>query len=600
MNDGNAKQQIVDRIKSVTNILVTLGKNPSVDELSAALGLTLMLNKLDKHATAVFSGNIPPAIQFLEPDKTFENTVDSLRDFIIALDKEKADRLRYRVEDDVVRIFITPYRTRITEEDLRFTHGDFNVELVLALGVEKQEDLDEAIAAHGKILHDATVATLSTGAKKSSLGSIDWQDAAASSLCEMLVAMSESLKSNLLDEQIATAYLTGIVAATDRFSNSQTSPKSMTMAAQLMAAGANQQLIAAKLEESSEISSSTPAPDGSVTLSEGASQNLREPAANPEPLSEIKSPKKDDSLGQMKVDHTPPPADPQPPEPALAPTPESPPISSPAPPQTPPETSSLPQVPHATIEEHEKRIRKIAGEQALDEALAELGGAPAAPAVAPNVHGELAKNNQTYLNSDPALSYIETGDELIGAAKPTGTWSGAGVKEPSIGGTLSATTQEAEETHRHEEEDSRNKVIMSHGAPHPSEGKTITTPASPAAPSSDSTVPASDHAATISEIESKVKDLTASNGDHPDALRKEIDTIFGDSPTAPPVLAAEPSLLPPPPPLPDFTGLPLPPTTPAAAPPAPFTPQTPSPAAAPAIAGRPNSNDPGQFKIPGQ
>ena len=135
----DAKQQISERIKEVSNILVTVSKNPTVDELSAALGLTLLLNKLDKHATAVFSGGIPPAIEFLEPGKTLENNVDSLRDFIIAIDKEKADRLRYKVEGDVVRIYITPYRTNISQEDLEFTHGDFNDEMVLDIGVENQE-----------------------------------------------------------------------------------------------------------------------------------------------------------------------------------------------------------------------------------------------------------------------------------------------------------------------------------------------------------------------------------------------------------------------------------------------------------------------------
>ena len=94
MANTSAKQQIVQSIKDVTNILVTVSKDPSVDELSAALGLTIFLNALGKHATAVFSGKVPPAITFLEPDKTFEETADSLRDFIIALDKEKADHLR--------------------------------------------------------------------------------------------------------------------------------------------------------------------------------------------------------------------------------------------------------------------------------------------------------------------------------------------------------------------------------------------------------------------------------------------------------------------------------------------------------------------------
>jgi len=104
--DNKAKQQIIEKIKSANNILVTVSKNPSVDELSATLGLSVLLNKLDKHATAIFSGLFPPAITFLDPDKVFEGTADSLRDFIIALDKEKADHLRYKVEGDVVKIYI--------------------------------------------------------------------------------------------------------------------------------------------------------------------------------------------------------------------------------------------------------------------------------------------------------------------------------------------------------------------------------------------------------------------------------------------------------------------------------------------------------------
>jgi len=251
----NAKKQIVDIINNNSNILVTVSTDPSVDELSAALALTILLNDMDKRATAVFSGAIPPAITFLEPDKTFENTADSLRDFIIALDKEKADHLRYKVDGDVVKIFITPYKTTLTQADLDFSQGDYNVEVVLALGVKDQDHLDKALEAHGKILHDATVLTVTAGADTSSLGSLDWHDNDASSLSEMIVGLIDGLKQDkpLLTEQIATALLTGIVSATDRFSNDRTSSRVMTTSAQLMAAGANQQLIAAKLEEAHDI-----------------------------------------------------------------------------------------------------------------------------------------------------------------------------------------------------------------------------------------------------------------------------------------------------------------------------------------------------------
>lgn len=273
---NNARQQIVERINRSTNILIAVSGNPSVDALAASLGLSLLLIKLDKHATAVFSGQIPRAIEFLEPGKTFENNVDSLRDFIISLDKEKADRLRYKVENDVVRIFITPYKATITEKDLQFSQGDFNVELIIALGVEKREDLDKAIVAHGRILHDATVITINANNQQSGLGSIDWHDSNSSSLCEMIYSISEALqKPGIVDGQISTALLTGVVAATERFSNQHTTPKTMTMAAQLMAAGANQQLVANNLQTASPLPQvsqpvgAQPAKNGELEIAHG-------------------------------------------------------------------------------------------------------------------------------------------------------------------------------------------------------------------------------------------------------------------------------------------------------------------------------------------
>src|SRR6266404_381596 len=145
MDPVQAKQQIVERVKQANKFLVTVNANPTVDQLAACIGLTLMFNKMGKHATAVFSGRVPNTIEFLQPDKTLQKNTDALRDFIISLDKNKADKLRYKVEDNVVRIFITPYRTSLTEKDLVFSQGDYNVEVVMALGVKDRAQLDAAI-----------------------------------------------------------------------------------------------------------------------------------------------------------------------------------------------------------------------------------------------------------------------------------------------------------------------------------------------------------------------------------------------------------------------------------------------------------------------
>lgn len=242
-------EQVVDKLKNANNVLVTVSSSPTLDQLSACLGLTLVLNKLGKHATAVFSGKVPSAIEFLKPETTLEKNTNSLRDFIIALDKSKADKLRYKVEDDVVKIFITPYKTSISDKDLQFSQGDFNVDVVVTLGVHNRTDLDTAITAHGRILHDATVIGIDAKSR-SQLAAIDWVETRASSLSEMVTDIAMDLKRDILDNQIATALLTGVVVETDRFRNEKVSPHTMSISGVLMAAGASTQLVATKLEES--------------------------------------------------------------------------------------------------------------------------------------------------------------------------------------------------------------------------------------------------------------------------------------------------------------------------------------------------------------
>lgn len=248
-SNQNPKLALADRLKDAKNILVTVNNGPTIDQLAACLGLTIWLNKVGKHATAVFSGEVPSTLEFLQPDDTLEKNTDSLRDFIISLDKSKADKLRYKVEDSVVKVFVTPYRTSLTADDLEFSQGDFNVDMVIALGVHNQNELDSSITAHGRILHDATVATVTIGDQPSELGSIMWHDSQTSSLSELIVELANSVDQSQIDSQIATALLTGVVAETERFSNGKTTPQTMSVSAQLMSAGANQQLVATKLEK---------------------------------------------------------------------------------------------------------------------------------------------------------------------------------------------------------------------------------------------------------------------------------------------------------------------------------------------------------------
>jgi hypothetical protein len=566
MNDAKTKSQIVEKITSSTNVLVTVSNDPSVDALSAAIGLTLILNKLNKHTTAIFSGATPPAITFLDPQKTFETSIDSLRDFIIALDKEKADHLRYKVDGDVVKIFITPYRTTLSSDDLEFSQGDYNVELVLALGVENQAHLDAALEAHGSILHDATVVTISTGQGSSSLGSIDWRDETASSLSEMLVGLTESLQSDtpLIDQQIATALLTGIVAETDRFSNPKTSSKVMTMAAQLMAAGADQQLIASKLQESHEIGNAA-TPSGAVD------------SPYTQPLAQATPPVKEG----LAIDHVEtPPVDvvaaPSAEPPLPEPTPVTPPVDTPI--------DNLQQTPLA----EPPVIGKIADAYALEPEPAVT--TPTTPAVAPLLGGMPPMPEPPLPPAAPAPVTTPAptaapvapptpltpppADTSTPAAEPASTPTSPEISKHSYLGSATSTSYDAPVNSPATPEVSPPSVDI-FAAPTPA-------PASP--------TPTTDPLITPTE---KSRDEASRD----DALAA-VSAAYGGTPPAPSFSPAPGITLPPPPPLPDFGALPSPAApSPYALDPLPQQPERLGDILAPTP---PVSDDPGQFKIPGQ
>ncbi len=248
-------KKLVEQIKKASNILVALSSNPSVDELASALGLTLMLNKNKKRAVSIFSGQVPSFLNFLKLEETFDRNVDGLRDFIITLDPDKADRLVCKVDEGMVKVFITPNNTVITKDDLGFTQGDYNVDLVIALGVKEKEDLDQALSAHGRILHNAFVGSISVGEFESNLGNVNLRFEKMSSYAEAVAMLPGYLDKNQssdkyemsMDEAVATALLTALVATTERFSNAKTTVDIMSLSADLMKAGANQQLIANEL-----------------------------------------------------------------------------------------------------------------------------------------------------------------------------------------------------------------------------------------------------------------------------------------------------------------------------------------------------------------
>lgn len=246
LNPEDAVSKVADKIQHATNILIALSKDPNVDEISAAIALAFVLDQQKKHVTAIYSGQTPNALEFLRPEETFQKDISSLQDFIIALNKSKADHLIYQVEGDYVKILITPYKGQIKKEDLEYSYSDYNVDLVIVFNVNSGSEIDSALSEYGRIMHDAMAINI-TSSVPGRFADLEWSDPSKSSVCEMVYNLLGELEIDNTPQEVATALLTGILSATERFSNNRTKPTTMAVASKLMEAGADQQLISSNI-----------------------------------------------------------------------------------------------------------------------------------------------------------------------------------------------------------------------------------------------------------------------------------------------------------------------------------------------------------------
>lgn len=330
------KQQTSEAIRQAEAILIMTGQHPSIDQVASTIALSAILRKYGKKVTAVISDDIPAGAKFLATDK-IERTLGGLRDFIMQVDLGRAevDKLKYTIENGKLNVHVTPFSGGFNSRDVSFGYGDYQFDLVIILGVASYNRIDKIYAQNAEMLRRIPLANIDFHRINEQYGAINLLETSAGSLAEILIALSESLQNGLIDEQIATTMLTGIMASTDRFTANHTTAKTMTVAAQMLAMGADQQKVVKGLyrdrpertdrlerkpQPQSQSQSSAPRPNRTPERPapqpvpmQAAPTPVPEPAPQPRPQAQ-----------PQPVVETPPQRQYQPPQPAPVPAPAAP------------------------------------------------------------------------------------------------------------------------------------------------------------------------------------------------------------------------------------------------------------------------------------
>jgi len=245
MAELTPKQQVVEIIKGNQKFLILTHKNPDGDALGSMLALQMTLTKLGKEATIVSAEDVPTYLSFLPAIETMTKDFSSKRDFIISIDTSKiqAEKLLYKSKDDHLEVVITPKDGQYDSSMVTFPQGSLNFDVVLVLDCPALERLGTIYEENSDLFYETPVVNIDHHAGNDHFGRINMVDLTATSTSEILVSIIEALTgdSKFFDEHIATSLLTGIITDTNSFQNSNTTPKSLTVAAQLVAQGARQQ-----------------------------------------------------------------------------------------------------------------------------------------------------------------------------------------------------------------------------------------------------------------------------------------------------------------------------------------------------------------------
>lgn len=248
MIDQSPKQQAVELINSAKEILVVSHQNPDGDALGSVIALKLILQKLGKKTTIAIPDKPSELFSFMPKIHDIQTEIDTSKDLVINLKLDNAtfDKIGYKrnERDKSIDVIVTPKQGKFEIKDVTVNASRQNFDLIIVVDTPNIERLG-SLAAPADIFYEVPTVNIDHHPANEKFGKVNWIELVATSTAEMLVSLIEALGKdrNLLDEDVATALLTGLIYDTSSFQNVNTTPKSLTIAAQLVAAGAHQQEI---------------------------------------------------------------------------------------------------------------------------------------------------------------------------------------------------------------------------------------------------------------------------------------------------------------------------------------------------------------------
>jgi len=185
---------VVERIRAARRVLTVCHENPEADALGSALAVALAVEELGGRATPVCSDPVPPMYGFMPRIERFRQDPEDGMDYDLIVVGDCGDLAR----------------------------------------------VGSVLGRHAQLFAGVPIVNIDHHVSNTGFGLVDWIDPRAAATCEMdtLLMPALGLPLDTADGAIAAALMAGVVIDTANFQHPNVTPRTLRVAAELVAAGA--------------------------------------------------------------------------------------------------------------------------------------------------------------------------------------------------------------------------------------------------------------------------------------------------------------------------------------------------------------------------
>lgn len=248
----NEQQQVFELVKKSRQTLIVFRKDWTGDALSGALALAEFLRKLGQKADIVCHDFKQSTNLAHLPASEVKTTLTNLQKFIVSVDLTATglSEFEYDHKENRLNFYITPQEGQLTPDNIATSVSGYKYDLIFLINTPDLESLGELYLKNADFFYSVPKINIDHTSSNEYYGNINLVNIAAASSSEIIYDLIKDYDATLIDDNLATYILSGIIMATKNFKTPEVTPKTLNLAGELISKGARRDQIVQNLYQS--------------------------------------------------------------------------------------------------------------------------------------------------------------------------------------------------------------------------------------------------------------------------------------------------------------------------------------------------------------